>query len=129
MISEQSNLVSKTMGLLFPIFLIAGFYVTINGHLSPGGGFQGGAIIASVFIAKYLMEPIEDLELATVRTLEKIFLLILLVFGLTFMAFHFYESSTEITKYFIITMNALIGLKVSCGMIIIFYRFAFYESR
>jgi len=33
--------------LLFPIIMLFGTYVMIYGHLSPGGGFQGGVIIAS----------------------------------------------------------------------------------
>lgn len=33
--------------LLGPIFLF-GAYIILHGHLTPGGGFQGGAIIATV---------------------------------------------------------------------------------
>ena len=40
--------------LLFPLILVFGTYVFIHGHLTPGGGFQGGAIIASGFLLIYL---------------------------------------------------------------------------
>jgi multicomponent Na+:H+ antiporter subunit B len=40
--------------LLFPLILVFGTYTFIHGHLSPGGGFQGGAIIASGFLLIYL---------------------------------------------------------------------------
>ena len=33
--------------LLFPLIMVYGIYVMVYGHLSPGGGFQGGVIIAS----------------------------------------------------------------------------------
>ncbi len=33
--------------LLTPLIFIFGFYVVVHGHLSPGGGFQGGVIIAT----------------------------------------------------------------------------------
>jgi len=33
--------------ILFPIIMLYGIYVMVYGHLSPGGGFQGGVIIAS----------------------------------------------------------------------------------
>lgn len=33
--------------LLIPLIFIFGFYVVVHGHLSPGGGFQGGAIVAT----------------------------------------------------------------------------------
>jgi len=32
---------------LFPLILLFGAYIFIHGHLTPGGGFQGGAVIAS----------------------------------------------------------------------------------
>ncbi|MEA3491274.1 MAG: Na(+)/H(+) antiporter subunit B [Campylobacterota bacterium] len=45
---EESNFILQvTAKLLFPIITLFGIYVMIYGHLSPGGGFQGGVIIAS----------------------------------------------------------------------------------
>ena len=40
--------------LLFPLILVFGSYIFIYGHLTPGGGFQGGAVIASGFLLIYL---------------------------------------------------------------------------
>ena len=42
-----SELVETATQLLLPMVVLFGIYVFLNGHLSPGGGFQGGAIIAS----------------------------------------------------------------------------------
>ena len=36
--------------LLVPVIIIYGIYVILNGHLSPGGGFSGGAIIGAGLI-------------------------------------------------------------------------------
>ena len=36
--------------ILTPIVLLMGIYVVLNGHLSPGGGFSGGAIIGAGLI-------------------------------------------------------------------------------
>lgn len=36
--------------LLIPFILLFGFYVIMHGELSPGGGFQGGVILAAAFI-------------------------------------------------------------------------------
>ena len=33
-----------------PFILVFGFYVMAHGELSPGGGFQGGVVLASAFI-------------------------------------------------------------------------------
>jgi len=53
--TEPASLVLYTgCRLLFPLILIFGTYIFIHGHLTPGGGFQGGAIIASGFLLIYL---------------------------------------------------------------------------
>lgn len=44
---RASEIVETAAQLLLPIIVLFGIYVFINGHLTPGGGFQGGAIIAS----------------------------------------------------------------------------------
>ncbi len=47
-IKAESNFMLQTASkILFPVILLFGTYVMIYGHLSPGGGFQGGVIIAS----------------------------------------------------------------------------------
>ncbi len=42
--------------LLFPILLLFGVYIVVHGHLSPGGGFQGGVIVATAFFLRMLAE-------------------------------------------------------------------------
>ncbi len=44
---QMSKIVRTAANLLYPFILIFGFYVIIHGHLTPGGGFQGGAVIAT----------------------------------------------------------------------------------
>ncbi len=46
----SSSLVKTGAKILFPLILLLGIYVFIHGHLTPGGGFQGGAIIATGFL-------------------------------------------------------------------------------
>lgn len=36
--------------VIIPVILVFGTYVLVNGHLSPGGGFSGGAILSSALI-------------------------------------------------------------------------------
>ena len=36
--------------MLFPFILVFGVYVITHGELGPGGGFQGGVILAAAFI-------------------------------------------------------------------------------
>jgi multicomponent Na+:H+ antiporter subunit B len=48
--SELSKIVRTISNLLFPFILIYGLYIILHGHLTPGGGFQGGAVVASGII-------------------------------------------------------------------------------
>jgi len=58
--------------LLFPVLLLFGIYVIVHGHLSPGGGFQGGVIIATAFVLRLLVDPEFRLHHPTVRLLESL---------------------------------------------------------
>jgi len=50
-IKAESNFMLQTASrLLFPIIMLFGIYVMVYGHLSPGGGFQGGVIVASAVL-------------------------------------------------------------------------------
>ncbi len=47
----KNDLILQTAArLLTPIIVLFGAYVILNGHLSPGGGFSGGAIIGAGLI-------------------------------------------------------------------------------
>jgi len=43
--------------LLFPLLLVVGFYIILHGHVTPGGGFQGGVILAAAFFIPLLARP------------------------------------------------------------------------
>ena len=43
--------------LLFPLLLVVGFYIILHGHLTPGGGFQGGVVLAAAFVLPVLARP------------------------------------------------------------------------
>jgi multicomponent Na+:H+ antiporter subunit B len=54
----DSGFISKhAIDLLFPLLLIVGFYIIIHGHLTPGGGFQGGVILACAFFMGLMVRP------------------------------------------------------------------------
>lgn len=51
MVSRYGNIVVElACRIMAPFILLFGFYVLVHGHLSPGGGFQGGAILAATII-------------------------------------------------------------------------------
>ena len=48
--------------LLLPVILLFGVYVILNGHLSPGGGFSGGAVLGGGLILASLVLGEERME-------------------------------------------------------------------
>ncbi|MBR5359427.1 MAG: hypothetical protein IK123_00935 [Lachnospiraceae bacterium] len=47
----KNDVILQTIAkFLVPIIIVFGIYVILNGHLSPGGGFSGGAIIGAGLI-------------------------------------------------------------------------------
>ena len=58
--------------LLVPLILLLGVYVFINGHLTPGGGFQGGAILASAVLLLLLGDPLKKFSHRLISVIESI---------------------------------------------------------
>jgi multicomponent Na+:H+ antiporter subunit B len=67
---------------LFPLILLFGAYIFTHGHLTPGGGFQGGAVIASAFILIYLGCPGTRVSKTGTKIVESLGGLIFVVVGL-----------------------------------------------
>jgi multicomponent Na+:H+ antiporter subunit B len=43
--------------LLFPFLVLLGAYLILHGHLTPGGGFQGGTVLAVAYFLPLLAHP------------------------------------------------------------------------
>lgn len=127
--TSHSNLLSKSLTIVYPFILTFGIYIIVNGHTSPGGGFQGGAILASVYISKYLVLPVYDYQLEPFKKIEKVMLLIIILIPLTFFVFQMNMHFPELNIPYLVIMNVLIAVKVTCGISIIFFRFVFFETR
>jgi len=46
---EMSRIVKTVTNFVYCFIIIFGFYIIAHGHLTPGGGFQGGAVVGSAF--------------------------------------------------------------------------------
>ena len=47
------HVVGHSLNLVFPLTMVYMCYIILHGHLSPGGGFQGGVLIVGVFLMIY----------------------------------------------------------------------------
>ena len=55
---------------LAPLVMLLGVYIFVNGHLTPGGGFQGGAVVASGMLLLLLADPRKHFSHAFISVLE-----------------------------------------------------------
>jgi multicomponent Na+:H+ antiporter subunit B len=53
-IQDGGFILRTAADLLFPFLLLLGIYIISHGHLTPGGGFQGGVILAVAFFLPLL---------------------------------------------------------------------------
>ena len=65
-----SELIETGAGLLLPLILLFGVFIFLHGHLTPGGGFQGGVIIASGILLTFLAETLQELSHRVLGLLE-----------------------------------------------------------
>jgi len=113
--TEPASMVLYTgCRLLFPLILIFGSFIFIHGHLTPGGGFQGGAIIASGFLLIYLGCRERRISQRASKVVESLGGLIFVVIGLLGLAFGGYFLLNFLPKG---TANTLF----SAGIIPIIY--------
>jgi multicomponent Na+:H+ antiporter subunit B len=126
---SSSLITSRIIKLLYPFILIFGLYIILNGHMTPGGGFQGGAVLAAVFIAHYMAEPEKKFRTEIFQKIEKVLFVFIILVPLVFLFMQLNFIYSMLNEFYLVIMNILIGIKVSCGLSIIFFRFVLYESR
>lgn len=89
----MSRIVKTIANIAFPVITIYGLYVIAHGHLTPGGGFQGGAVVASgcamilvAYGSVWTMKRVKEKHLSVLESLGAIgfislgFIGVLLVF-------------------------------------------------
>ena len=120
--------------IIAPLLLVFGIYLTVNGAFSPGGGFQGGVIIASFFVCRYMIYDLYDIPVEAIAIGKKV-VFIALVASATFVVFlgatlHLPMAQQPMVQtIYLVLMNLLIGAKVACGFIVLFYRYIAIEGR
>jgi len=77
-----SELLITASQILIPIIFLFGAYVFMNGHLTPGGGFQGGAIIASGVVLSILANPNREINHNVIIWVESISGVLFVILGI-----------------------------------------------
>ena len=114
---EESNFILQAASkLLFPFITLFGVYVMIYGHLSPGGGFQGGVIIASgvlLLLISYQKFEVPHALISVLETLAGISYVVIGLMGLWILD-HFLGN-------FLPSDISSMGMLVSGGIIPLIY--------
>lgn len=63
-IQKKYVITTCTCDFVMPFALVYLFYIILHGHLTPGGGFQGGVLMVAVFTLIYLGYGYQDTAVA-----------------------------------------------------------------
>jgi energy-converting hydrogenase B subunit I len=133
-----SKIVRTVANQLILFILIFGLYVIMHGHITPGGGFQGGAVIVSgivmllvAFSSKDLQKSLRERFLSIMESTGALIFAILGFAGIGTVFFYNFLVGTSIfgripptgpnpgdiwTGGVIPLMNLAVGLKVVAGL-------------
>lgn len=67
-----SEILGTGAAFLVPVIIMFGASIFLQGHLTPGGGFQGGAVIASAVLLVFLAVPDYGLGHGAIRAIESL---------------------------------------------------------
>jgi len=130
-----SLVVRETARVLFPVMLMYSLYIIANGHLTPGGGFQGGAIAGSAFILVAVAMGYGNagrlfklLKLSLIESASSVGYLLITIAGLLVGA-SLLENVGSIFPHgtvgalfsagFMLPLNFIVGFKVAAGFFVV----------
>ena len=130
---KDDSILQQITFLLFPIIVIFGIYVILNGHISPGGGFSGGAIIGAGLILYANAFGFEKLNRFFTEKTYKYVSFSALTFYCLAKSYSFFTGANHLpsgiplgnpgdilSSGLILPLNICVGLVVACTM------YAFY---
>ena len=127
------TIIVKTIArLLVGLIVLYGLYIVLHGHLTPGGGFAGGVILAAAFVLlllaygseiafRKMSEPLDH----TLESLGGLAFLVIVLLGFAggYAFFNFLSKGEPFALFsggIIPLCNIAIGVKVGAGLFAIF---------
>jgi len=138
----MTSIVKTTTRLICGVVFIFGLYLIVHGHLSPGGGFAGGTVMAGAFILLVLAFGDDIRHLRIIEegssTLENLAILLFLLLGVSGMAIGagvFFGNYLEtgqagdlLSAGIIPVGNILIGIEVAAALFTVFLAFVIFKE-
>jgi len=134
MMAGMTVIVRTISRLLFPFLFLFGIYIVVHGHLTPGGGFQGGVALAAavlMLLLAYGMEgaqaKVNALQAELAESLGGLILvwmgLMGIIVGLAFFknVLPFGSLGQVLSAGSLPVFNFGVGIKVATGLLTIFY--------
>ncbi|MEZ5901392.1 MAG: hydrogen gas-evolving membrane-bound hydrogenase subunit E [Hyphomicrobiaceae bacterium] len=128
-----SEIVQTASRILTPLIAIFAAYIIMNGHLSAGGGFQGGAVLASCVILWVLADAQFEVDVELLSVLESVAGVLFVVVGIAGLIFAggFLDTRTlplgQLGAFFsagaIPILSLLLGIKVGSELSVIVAKF------
>lgn len=133
---KPDAILQKVTRLLVPVIFLFGFYIILNGHLSPGGGFSGGAVIGAGLILYVTTFGFHKTQrFFSEKTYEVVKVGALSLYSVT-MIYYFYTGANSLKNMIplgtpgdilssgmILPINIFVGLEVACTMYAFFALF------
>ena len=130
---ENDSILKKSAILIVPLILMFGLYVILNGHISPGGGFSGGAILGAgliLFLSAFGFQTAE--KVLNAKTVKIITLVALLVYCLA-KSYSFFTGANHLesgiplgTPGAILSSGLILVLNICVGMVVACTMYSFY---
>jgi multisubunit Na+/H+ antiporter MnhB subunit len=135
-------IVKKTTQLIAGMVFMYGIYVIVHGHLTPGGGFAGGVIIAGSLILVTLAYGGDFLKLITeetrttiVESLATLLVIIVAMSGFLFGAKIFFNNFLPkgivghlVSAGVLPLYNIFVGTEVAASIFIIFLSLMIFKE-
>ena len=129
----QDPIIRTVCKFVIPTILVFGVYILLNGHLSPGGGFSGGAIMASALIIYGLVWGGERASKAIPAKVLKIIVLCALGFYACSKTYSFFTGANHLHSIIspgvpgrILSTGLILPLNVAVGFVVCCTMYSFY---
>ena len=130
---KNDAILQMTAMVLVPVIIIFGIYVILNGHLGPGGGFSGGAIIGAGLILYLNAFGFKKTERFFTEKTYKMISFVSLSFYCLAKSYSFYTGANHIesiipkgTPGAILSSGLILPLNIAVGLVVASTMYAFY---
>ena len=131
---KNDLILQKAAKILVPVLFMFGIYVILNGHLSPGGGFSGGALIGAGLILYTSAFGFSKTERFFTMKTFRIVTCSALTFYCVAKSYSFYTGANHIesiiplgTPGAILSSGLILPLNICVGLVVACTMYAFYS--